>query len=243
MGWWNQTIYGGDEPLKWQGEIYGFCNYEIYGKNNKVQPIPVDLLSKKINDIVSFIESKSGEYNSYIGFQVLGAILMHSGFNINGVDGLSETIINSTDEDEYAKENTIRKNVMRNFKKLIQDFDPSQPVNVQELIITKEPEEPEDALRKEFKIIFDLIKARKRKLEKGKGESSGNAEYDEGFADASQEEVDFLTDFTELLSKMEMMGVLFEKISENISAPSASSGQKISSSPSGHGSGRDVMPG
>lgn len=250
MGWWNQTIYGGDESLKWQEEIYNCCNYELYGKNNKIQAIPVDVLSEKINDIIYHIENTSESENSEsIGFQIIGAILMHSGYDINSFEGLKEKIIASTEDDEYAKDNAVRRNVMKNFKKLVEDYDFNNPVAVHEISITNEPEESDEEIKKEFKIILDLIKARKKKLEKGKTEKSGNDDYDEGYADASQEEIEFLTDFSELMSKMEMMGVLMEKISENISSSNStvySSKEKLSSAPTPSqnlGSGKDIMPG
>ncbi len=102
--------------------------------------------------------------------------------------------------------------------------------------------------------IFGLMKARIKKLENGKEEKSGAVDYDKGYEDASQEEIDFLTDFMELMSKMEMMGVLFEKIAQGLvgnSTPSGSehkySEDKEASAPSisksSPGTGKDTMPG
>lgn len=247
MGWWSENIYGGDAPLTWQEEIYKFCNTEVYGKDNKVQPISSDVLSEKIEDILEFIENKSTDLNhKNIGFQVLGAIIMHSGFDIDESDDLRSIIIEASENDDYAKENLVRRNVLKNFKKLIKEYDPSQPVNVIAINVFEQNDDSDDQIAKEFKEIFGLMKARIKKLESGIEEKSGIKEYDEGYEVASREEIDFLTDFMELMSKMEMMGVLFEKISQGIV------GNPVSGSPSepmaknasiSAGSGKDVMPG
>ncbi len=264
MGWWNQSIYGGDEPLKWQEIIYGICEINVYGDDHSVQPIPVDTLSEKIDDIVSEIEKNSTDNNNKnIGYQVLGAIIMHAGFDFDSIlNNLKDRIIESAEEDSYSKENFVRKNVMKNFKKLIKEYNFLEPVNVIEVNVFEEAEDDDEQIAKEFKEIFSLMKARIKKLESGKEEKSGSDEYDKGYEDASQEEIDFLTDFMELMSKMEMMGNLLEKISqglvgnpvstspmekeasmsrgENVAIPVSENKSQLKSAP---GTGKDIMPG
>jgi hypothetical protein len=262
MGWWNAGVYGGDETLQWQEKIYGMVGVEIYGSDHAVQAIPNNILSEKIGEIVESIESGSAnEDNKNIGYQILGAIIMHSGFDIDSEDNLRQRIIKESDEDAYSKENFLRKNVMKNFKKLIKEFNPSEPVNILDVNVFEEPEDDDEQIAKEFKEVFGLMKARIKKLESGIEEKSGNKEYDEGYEAASQEEIDFLTDFMELMSKMEMMGVLFEKINQGlvgspISSGSSEMGAKMESGTHGNasfapsptkstpsGSGKDIMPG
>lgn len=251
MGWWSQDIFGGDEPLDWQEKIYEICETQIYGDNHKAKVISTDVLSEKIETIISFIE-KSDSKN--IGYQILGAIIMLSGFDIDEVDDLRKKIIEASEDDEYAREDLARKNVMKNFKNLIKNYNFTEPVDITTINVFEQSEDVEDDISKEFKEIFGLMKARIKKLENGKEEKSGVKEYDEGYEAASQEEIDFLTDFMELMSKMEMMGVLFEKIAQGLVGNSVSSGSeqkysgdKEASAPSisktSPGTGKDTMPG
>lgn len=255
MGWWNTNVYGGDAPLDWRENIYNKFGIEEYGEKDKLNPVPVDILSKKIDEITEMISScDTDEGDKNIGYQVLGAIIIHSGFDLESNQNLKSIIISAIENDEYARDDSERRIVMKNFKKQINEYNPSEPVDITSVNVYEAVEE-DDILSKEFKQIFGLMKARMKKLERGKEEKSGVEEYDKGFSDASDEEIDFLTDFMELMSKMEMMGVLFEKIAEGISgnesaasapAPtpqfeskSISSGKLGSSS----GKGKDIMPG
>ena len=254
MGWWNTTIYGGDAPLDWRENIYNKLGVEEYGEKEKLNPVPVDVLSEKINEITEMISnSDTDEDDKNIGYQVLAAIIIHSGLDLDSNMSLKEAIINAIENDEYARDDSERRIVMKNFKKQINDYNPSEPVDITSVNVY-EAIEDEDILSKEFKQIFGLLKARMKKLERGKGEKSGVEEYDKGFSDASDEEIDFLTDFMELMSKMEMMGVLFEKIAEGISGtetgPSGAdssvgttgfSGANVTKNSSGKG--KDIMPG
>ncbi|MEK6828828.1 MAG: hypothetical protein AABY15_01790 [Nanoarchaeota archaeon] len=248
MGWWSENVYGGDAPLKWQEEIYALCKTEVYGEDNKVQPIPVKVIKKSFKKITKLVEENSTDANhKNLGYQVLGAILMHAGFDMDEVE-VRERIIESIEGDDYSKENYIRKNVMKNFKKLIKEYAPENPVNIISVNVFEESEDAEEEIAKEFKQIFGLMKARIKKLEAGIEEKSGVKDYDEGYEAASREEVDFLNDFMELMSKMEMMGVLFEKIEQGLvgnstPSPTPMGEAKSSSRKSASGSGKDIMPG
>jgi hypothetical protein len=247
MGWWNTTIYGGDAPLDWRENIYNKLGIEEYGEKDKLNPVPVKVLSEKIDEIMEMISnSQTDEDDKNIGYQVLGAIIIHSGLDLESNQNLKDVIISAIENDEYARDDSERRIVMKNFKKQINEYNPSEPVDITAVNVYEAIEE-DDILSKEFKQIFSLMKARMKKLERGKDEKSGVEEYDKGFSDASDEEIDFLTDFMELMSKMEMMGVLFEKIAEGISgtesstpSPTFGSGNKAMNS---SGGGKDIMPG
>lgn len=227
MGWWNQDIYGGDPPLEWRENIYATCEAEEYNDKHALNPISKEVLSKKIDDIINLINtSETDNDDKNIGYQVLGAIIMHAGFDIDESEDLRKRIIEASEDDDYAKDDLSRKNVMKNFKNLVKNYDSSNPVDVSTINIFKESDEVEEDISKEFKEIFGLIKARIKKLENGKEEKSGAIDYDKGYEDASQEEIDFLTDFMELMSKMEMMGVLFEKIAQGLVGNSTPSGSE-----------------
>jgi len=251
MGWWSQDIYGGDEPLDWQEKIYEICETQVYGDNHKTRAIDKEVLSEKIETIISFIEKTEESNSKNIGYQILGAIIMHSGFDIDEVNDLRKKIIEASEDDEYAREDLARKNVMKNFKNLIKNYNFNEPVDISKINVFEQSDEVEDDISKEFKEIFGMMKSRIKKLERGIEEKSGVKEYDEGYAAASQEEIDFLTDFMELMSKMEMMGVLFEKIAQGLvgnSNPAGSErgltrGEVIIPTSNSGGTGKDIMPG
>lgn len=222
MGWWKVYIYGGDEPLSWREKIYEICGVNEYsdelddtGKNFKTNVIPAEILEKHLTTIENEIKtSDKGDNFRHLGYQVLGAVGMASGFNFN--EDLKTRIIQACDEDAYAKENIGRRNVMKNYKNTLNEYTPENPINLEEYKMDEEPEMNEEELSKQFKEMFTLINARIAKLNRGKEESSGNADYDEGFADASDEEIAFLQDFKELMEKQEQLGILLEQIASGV---------------------------
>lgn len=218
MAWFNQSIYGGDLPLKWRDRIYEICDnsiqYEIGVKG--VFPIDPVVLSEKLSIIIDEIESQEDPDYKNIGFQVLGAVIVHSGFDLDSVSGLKDKIAKSLEEDFYAKESKSRSNVVLNFRNLLFEYNPENPINISNENFLKEPEDIRDELGKEFKLIYDLIKGRINKIKNSISESSGDKNFDDGYKTASEEEVDFLNDFVELLQKVQLAGELFQKIEENI---------------------------
>lgn len=222
MGWWSTNIYGGDSPLSWREIIYSKIGAEEYDQKNNLSSIPIDALSEKINEVIELISNSTDENDKNIGYQVLAAIILHSGFDLESNQNLKNSIIGSIEDDEYAREDFERRIVMKNFLRQIKKYNPSEPIDIN-LVNVYETVEDDDTLPKEFKQVFNLMKARIKKLENGKNEKSGVEEYDKGFSDASDEEIDFLTDFMEVMQKMEMMGVLFEKIIEEMSGAEKSS--------------------
>lgn len=247
MGWWNETIYGGDTPVVWKEKIYELCGAEEYNKKNKPKAITKSKLKKNIEGLRELIDN-SGDTkdNKNVGYQVLGAICMHSGFDFELNSGLKSRILDAVDDDQWASENVLRKTVLTNFKKIIKEYDFSEPVNIEAVNVFEEAEdEDNEDIAKEFKEVFSLINARKKKLRNGIEEKSGVAEYDEGFADASEAEMAFLDDFKELLAKQEMMGALLERISKGMvgQAPQAESNTATVSEAPAYGGSKSVDAG
>lgn len=246
MGWWDESIYGGDDSIIWKEKIYKTCNTQEYGEDQKTQPIPRETLESKIQEIRTLIDkSDEGDNNINIGYQVLGAILMHAGFDLDESEGLKERIILAAEEDNWSKEHPVRDNVMKNFKKLIKEYDFSEPVNILQINVFEENEDDDEEIAKEFKEVFGILNGRIKKLESMVAEDSGNKDYNEGFEAAAQEELDFLKDFKELLGKQEMMGILLERINKGLIDSNPLSNTKDankSSSPASSG-GKDVMAG
>lgn len=248
MGCWNENIYGGDASLEWKENMYKLCDAKEYDSKNKPKAIALGKLKSKLDDLIEMIEkSDTDDGDKNIGYIVLGSIMMHSGFNFDTEVELKERIISAAERDEWSNENHLRKIVMRNYIRLINDYNPSEPVNVDNVNFLEEitPTEEEDIVN-EFKELFTIMNARIKKLERGMEEKSGNKDYDEGFSDASQGEVDFLVDFKEIISRMEQLGIILERISKGIDINYENKVQskdsvKHSGKSSSHG--KDVMAG
>lgn len=253
MGWWNESIYGGDAPLLWKEKIYEFCKIQEYGKNNKVKPIPKKNLLKNIEKLREMIDVSAENTNDKnIGYQVLGAVVIHSGFDFDENYGLKDAVLESIDNDEWSKENALRNNVLKNFKKIIKEYDPNEPVDIETVNVFEENEDAEDeSVAKEFKEMFGIMNARIKKIKSNIEEKSGIKEFDEGYETAASEEIDFLTDFKELMERQEQMGILLERISKgltnsNPSTPSNETAAKtaaVGSASASVGVGKDIQPG
>jgi len=246
MGWWDESIYGGDAPITWKENIYELCKADEYGSDGKEKSIPRKTITKKLDDIKNLIEnSDTDDNNRNIGYQVLGAIMMHAGFDLLS-NPVKDRVLTAIEEDKWSIENPIRLNAMKNFKKLIKEYDFSEPVNVSNVNVFEENDDDDEEIAKEFKEVFGIINGRIKKLETLIEENSGNEDYDEGFEAAAQEELEFLKDFKELFGKQEMMGILLERINKGLidSNPLSNTGEKAvkESTPANVG-GKDVMSG
>jgi len=248
LGCWNENIYGGDASLEWKENMYELCKAKEYDSKNKPKAIPLGKLKSKLDDLIEMIEkSDTDDGDKNIGYVVLGSIMMHSGFDFDTEIELKERIISAAERDEWSNENPLRKIVMRNYIRLINDYNPSEPINVDSVNFLEDttPTEEED-IANEFKELFTIMNARIKKLERGMEEKSGNKDYDEGFADASQEEVDFLTDFKELISRQEQLGIILERISKGLDIGYGGENKAVANTSikeSASGAGKDSMPG
>lgn len=219
MGRWSEGIFGGDEALQWRENIYNFCNANEYSEDGNIQAISIEDLSFKVEGIVNLINSSdTNEEDKNIGFQVLAAIVMNSGFDFDCEEGLKDRVLLSIDEDAWSKDNGLRKNLLKNYKKIIKTYNYSEPIDIEKVNLFEEIEggDDEDDIAKEFKEVFGMLNGRIKKINSMIEEASGNKDYDDGYKLAANEEIDFLNDFKELLSKQEMMGILLEKINKGL---------------------------
>jgi len=217
MGFWNETIYGNNFSLDWRDKIYETCNSEQYGVKNKIIPINKEIFSKNIDKLICDIESESNKESKSIAYQVLGATIINSGFDVDSIEGLREKIINASKEDCYSKESPARNNVIKNFVNLIKNYDCNNPVNIEEENLFQDIEDEDDETSKEFKLIFDILKGRKKKVKNNIEEKSSIKEFDDGYEAAATEEVEFIEDLIEFINKLKTVGILFDKIEQNIS--------------------------
>lgn len=245
MGCWSENIFGGDVSLEWKEKFYELCKTKEYDSKHKEKSISLKKLEPKIGEIVKLIDLNLDEDKKNIGYIVLGALIMSSGANIS--NELKKTISNAADEDCWSKENYLRKIVINNYKKFLKDYDSKSPIDLEKINNTKEIEDvEEEIITSEFKVLFGIINARIKKLKKGVEEISGVVEYDEGFSDASQEEIDFLTDFKEMIEKQEQLAIILDKIEKGISIPvygNTPNKPNDSSRENSFGGGKDVNVG
>lgn len=240
MGCWKETIYGGDTPLDFREKIYKICGVEEYGSSDSVQPIPSKILDKKLSKILDLINSSEGD-DINIGFLVLGAIIMHSGAKLEEV---KSSILTAADEDGWSKDSQIRKNVIKIYKTILNDYNPSNKIDIELVNFFDEVEDTEEeVIANEFKTLFTIMNARIKKLKRSIEEKSGIKEYDEGFADASQEEISFLTDFKEIIERQEQLAVVLERIENGMSTSGYSGSSSTSGNAVASGSGSGSMGG
>jgi len=236
MGCWKETIYGGDTPLECKERIYELCGVEEYGEDYSTsQPIPSKILNKNLPEIKEMIDGADEDDDINIGYLVLGAIMMHSGAKFD--EETMNRVMQAADEDDWSKESVLRKTVIKNYQKILKEYNPKNPIDIDSINTLEEVEDTEeDIIATEFKSLFTIMNARIKKLKKGVEEKSGVAEYDEGYGDASQEEIDFLIDFKEMMERQEQLAVVLERIENGMSVPSYSGGGEAKSS-SSHGNG------
>lgn len=217
MGCWKETIYGGDTPLEYKEKIYDLCGVEEYGSDNKSKPIPAKIINKKLAEIKSMIDDADEDDDINIGYLVLGAIIMHAGAKFD--ESTMNRVVRAADEDEWSKENQLRKIVIKNYQKTLKEYNHKNPIDIESLNTLEEVEDTEeDIISNEFKSLFTIINARINKLRN----SIQEKEYDEGYGDAYQEEIDFLTDFKEMIEKQEQLAIIFERIENEINTSSFS---------------------
>lgn len=87
MGWWSATVLGGDPPLDWLGTL---CDEMGVGMRDLDEdedcdgyygyPYTREGLEANLDKLVARI--MKDEYDPHIGFQVLGALLLHVGADI-----------------------------------------------------------------------------------------------------------------------------------------------------------------
>ncbi len=246
MGCWNENIFGGDNALDWRDNIYEFCKVEQFDSNNEFISIPIGVIKEKAVEIMDMIDSVEEEDDRNIGYLVLAAIMMHSGSHFS--EPIKDKIISAIDTDSWSKTNQVRKVVMINYKNLISEYSPGVSVNVENVnLLENKDASEEDMLSEEFKQIYGILVARTKKLKKSIEEKSGVKDYDDGFKDAAEEEIDFLTEFKDLFEKYEQFASLQEKIDEGMKTGfSASAGTTVGNKQSSGGSGgssNDVMAG
>ena len=127
MGWWSKDIMGGDTPLDWEDEFYGICQVEKWpeGKRGKGK-ISKETVAKCLPQLETEIVKQ--DYEPFIGYQVLGVMLLAAGANIP--QPTRERIIQACEQDEWAKVDEDRRTHTLHLKSLIENYD-GTPVQIE----------------------------------------------------------------------------------------------------------------
>lgn len=118
MGWWDDSIMGGDEPLDDYGDfmdIFGLSRAEKSGKE------AAQTVNKGLPKVLEKIGGRKG-----VGGQVLGVIIMEAGAHMSRP--VKKFILDCLDEDEWAQECADRKEKVKAFRKQVEAYDGSAPV-------------------------------------------------------------------------------------------------------------------
>jgi hypothetical protein len=105
MGWWSATVLGGDTPLDYLGELAEDVfesprDLEAKGDCYYGHHYTREILESKLDKAVKHLENDTYS-ESYVGFQVLGAMLLEVGADIP--NDVREKIIDAAEKDEWAK--------------------------------------------------------------------------------------------------------------------------------------------
>jgi len=129
MGWWSETILGGDIPLDIQADlIVDVCNiaYDDF-LDEPVTSFREDFNVALLN-MVRSAESYTGNDRN-IAYQVLGILLMSAGSEIPAT--VRTSIIKAAEEDEWAAEgNNKRIEYVQQLIQAINQYDDRTPIRL-----------------------------------------------------------------------------------------------------------------
>lgn len=132
MGWWSAAVMGGDGPLDTQGDILEKIGLDDawYGDGLITEKM-LDSARKKyekyLPTLIKEIEDDGDDYTN-VGYQALGAVTMRLGFPISAE--LKERIIEAANDDEWAREDEERAEVMKSFIEDLNKYDNKTPTEL-----------------------------------------------------------------------------------------------------------------
>jgi len=122
MGWWSKDIMGGDSPLDLECVIYEALDVPF--DTPLPNEVDLELLLKKVKENDPYwIQGEE----SYLLYQVLGVLMMKYGCPIP--EHLKNEMIVAAKNDEWAKEDQERKEVMNNFINILEQYD-GKPIKI-----------------------------------------------------------------------------------------------------------------
>ena len=123
MGWWSCTVMGGDTPMDFNADLIETAgvDYEYFQDELKFDLTSIkDDLHRRLNEMIMYCEGHHFDDRN-IAFQVLGSVLMEAGVLIP--DSVKKKIITGAREDEWALEDSERKQYMNAFIAQVEVYD------------------------------------------------------------------------------------------------------------------------
>lgn len=126
MGWWSETVMGGDTPHDYKYEIYNNCGVSF----NSPTPILRKALLSHEKELLAFAEG--GHWDNEIRQQVCGYLVITNGVpRSEAINKVISLAIESAEGDEWAKENQTRKKYMDDFIAALKSYN-GEPTEVKD---------------------------------------------------------------------------------------------------------------
>lgn len=130
MGWWSETVMGGDDPLDYEIGIYriaGLSSCDVHGGEKK--PVEIKRMLKKA--LPTILRRRGDAWDAEIRKQVVGVLVMRHGLSprYKDVKAAINLALEGAKEDEWATENPTRQEYMNKFIKQLEAYDgtPQEP--------------------------------------------------------------------------------------------------------------------
>ena len=127
MGWWGTGIMQGDPPLDMECVIYRLMEVDQYVDDNK--HLVVKALSEKQGFLFTEISKYKYKEDIHIGHEVLATMIMAYGVKMQ--PNIKSLLISSIEQDDWAKGDSERKQVIEKFISVISVYD-GTPVLIKE---------------------------------------------------------------------------------------------------------------
>lgn len=118
MGWWDDSIMGGDDPLDYH---YDFLEHFGLSRETKSGEEAARRVNDRLFDLFRKLNGRKG-----IGGQVLVVVIMEAGAGMP--DSVRQFILDCLDADDWAQECPNRRRKVQAFRKQVEAYDGSAPV-------------------------------------------------------------------------------------------------------------------
>ena len=123
MGWWSETILGGDEPMDYVGDLEDLIGLFPYNDETDEEITYTtkqcrDAVNNNIERMVEYVE----ERDSYIAWHVLGAMIIQNGAKMSA--DIKKNVLDaiSSDDSDDWKDASLRRKYIRSFRRQIQRY-------------------------------------------------------------------------------------------------------------------------
>lgn len=140
MGWWSETIMGGDEPLDWVAELAEACGIKDTNFDDDSNfhgfVFTANKIEKNLGKLLKTVEASRYFSGPLIGYQVLAILIMHHGATFPAKT--RKLILAKVDEylasDEWKEwcGSSKRYGYVKNLTNTIKDYKNGTPTQIKE---------------------------------------------------------------------------------------------------------------